>query len=136
MAELKDSIVRKPLKLYKGQAVAFDFDGVIHKYSKGWGDGSIYDEPNPKAIDLIKLLIAMSVPVFILSTRSPKQIAKWWNEHDFGVECELIPDDVFFWKDTTMIGVTNRKLPAQVYVDDRGYKYTGQGVEEFIRDFI
>ena len=33
--------------LKEGHAVAFDFDGVIHRYSKGWQDGSIYDEPFP-----------------------------------------------------------------------------------------
>ncbi len=32
------------------------------------------------------------------------------------------------------IGVTNRKLPAQMYIDDRAYKYNGQTVKEFILD--
>ena len=35
------------------KTIVFDFDGVIHKYSKGWQDGSIYDEPVEGIKDLI-----------------------------------------------------------------------------------
>lgn len=125
----------KELKLKEGQAVAFDFDGVIHKYSKGWQDGSIYDEYNGKVIDLILLLQLMNIPVFILSAREPKQIKDWWDKQGFTIPCDVVSDNCVFWNDTKTVGVTNKKLVAQVYVDDRAYKYTGQTPQNFLRDF-
>ena len=47
---------------------------------------------------------------------------------------EKIKDNETFWKDTKFIGVTNRKLPAQLYIADRAYKYTGQTVKQFMLD--
>ena len=34
--------------------LAIDFDGVIHKNSKGFFDGTVYDSPIAGAIDAIK----------------------------------------------------------------------------------
>ena len=122
--------------LKEGHAVAFDFDGVIHKYSKGWQDGSIYDEPNYNVIDIILLLMKSNIPVFILSTREPQQIKEWWDKYDFGIRTELLPDTIKFFNDITYVGITNKKLPAQIYVDDRAYRYTGQTATTFFSDFL
>lgn len=122
------------LKLETGKAVCFDFDGVIHKYSHGWQDGSIYDDYNKKALDLMLLLQKIGIPVFICSTREPCQIISWWNKQGFWADTIKIQDDITFWKDLNVIGVTNRKLSAQLYIDDRAYRYTGQTVKQFILD--
>lgn len=37
--------------------IAFDFDGVIHKYRKGWQDGSVYDSLNFNILCMIKELL-------------------------------------------------------------------------------
>ena len=125
----------RELKLKEGHAVAFDFDGVIHKYSKGWQDGSIYDDYNGKVLDLMLILQVMDIPVFILSTREPEQIKEWWDKQGFTMPCTIIPDDFKFWNNTKVVGITNKKLPAQVYIDDRAYKYDGQTPQDFLRDF-
>ena len=38
------------------KSISIDFDRVIHKYSEGWKDGTIYDEPVDGAIEAIKRL--------------------------------------------------------------------------------
>ena len=122
------------MMLEEGKAVAFDFDGVIHKYSKGWQDGSIYDEPNKDVLDLMLLLQLMKIPCVIISTRDPKQIKEWWDKQGIAIAAKPLSFETKFFNNCTYVGITNRKIPAQLYVDDRAYRYTGQTVQEFLTD--
>lgn len=121
--------------------IAIDFDGVIHKYSEGWKDGSIYDEPIEGALKAIHELMK-KYTVFIYSTRNPRQIVRWLNKQDnypfcgamaydlgHGYEARVIPFWKKFWNKEGVLGVTKRKLPAQVYIDDRALKFEGDWTE-------
>ena len=120
--------------LKKGHAVVFDFDGVIHKYTKGWLNGDIYDEPNEEVIKIIKTLMSNDIPCVIMSTRDPEQIKEWWNKQNIGIPAKVLDFNVMFHNNCHYIGITNRKVVAQLYIDDRGYKYTGQSMDTFFED--
>jgi hypothetical protein len=101
--------------------IAVDFDGVIHAYSKGWHDGSIYDGPVPGAIDALRLLMDTDA-VFIHTTRDAGQVATWLLNHGLPVRVGGDEGRVF-WNERGSLLVTNRKLPARVYIDDRALHF-------------
>lgn len=128
------------------KTIAVDFDGVIHKYSKGWHDGTIYDEPIEGCFEAIKELMDNGYSVFVFSTRKSKQIKKWlenkvyeseyiscglggdpedFSYPKYGFSTEIIKFWTKFWNKPYVLGITNKKLPAVAYIDDRAIKFEG-----------
>jgi hypothetical protein len=106
--------------------IAIDFDGVIHKYSEGWKDGSIYDEPVEDAFGTIYYLIDSGIAVYVHTSRKPWPIANWLNENHFKLPLilETMKARREFWNRTNALLITNRKLPASAYIDDRGIRFS------------
>ncbi|MFD0659726.1 hypothetical protein [Thermocatellispora tengchongensis] len=102
-------------------AIGVDFDGVIHAYRQGWKDGTIYDEPMPGALEGLRALMDHH-PVFIHTSRSPLPVAMWLRERGFIVDIDDVP--VKFWNERGRLLVTNRKIPAKAYLDDRAVRFT------------
>lgn len=94
------------------RTVAVDFDGVIHSYSSGWTGYEPKDDPEPGALGFILGLQAQGYEVVIMSARAHneegvKQTEEWLKRHGF-------PN----------LRVTNEKVTAVAYVDDRAVPYT------------
>ncbi|WP_405925453.1 hypothetical protein [Streptomyces sp. NBC_00035] len=99
--------------------IAVDFDGVIHAYRKGWQDGTIYDPPMPGALDGLRTLMAADA-VFIFTTRDISQVASWLLERGFSVR---VGHDGPFWNERGRLLITNQKLAATAYLDDRAVRF-------------
>jgi adenylylsulfate kinase len=92
--------------LDKRKTISIDFDGVIHKYSKGFqGMDNAYDPPMEGAIESIEKLYNEGYTLKILSSR-PKEVIYPWLEK-YGLSKYITE-------------VSNHKFPATVYIDDRG----------------
>lgn len=100
--------------------IAIDFDGVIHQYSRGWQDGTIYDPPMPGALEGLRTLMEQDA-IFIFTTRDISQVGSWLLEHGFSVR---LGHDGPFWNERGRLLVTNRKLAATAYLDDRAVRFT------------
>lgn len=91
------------------KVIAIDFDGVIHKYSKRWFNGSIYDEPVEGAVEAIKELTDLGYSIIIHTTRQPTREMMDWIHKYFG---EL------------PVKVIGTKPKAICYIDDRAIRFT------------
>lgn len=106
--------------------VSIDFDGVIHRYSKGWHDGTIYDEPMPGAIEGIKRLQERYAVVVLTSRGGLHDVAEWLKRRGVPAVFDPMtgPPHREFWDEQDLVFVTNRKLPAIAYVDDRAVVFS------------
>lgn len=102
------------------KSIVFDFDGVIHKYSKGWQDGSIYDEP-VKGIKNVINELHKDYDIYVVTTRARElsgeyAVRNYLDKH--GIEYDA---------------VTSIKVPAMVYVDDRGLNFNPDDIDTLVK---
>lgn len=97
--------------------VMIDLDRTIHKYSKSWQDGSLYDDPIPGAKQVIDWLKSKGYEIVIFTTRASAENAKEHgqdvNEQIEGVENWLSNNEIYYDR------VTAEKLNADFYIDDK-----------------
>ncbi len=109
------------------KTIALDFDGVLHRYSRGWADGTIYDPPVEGAVQAVRTLLESydliihtcrvnDDPDVAFTEEQPlardQSIRQWLREWNF-------PEP---WCDTVEIFP---KPTAFLYVDDRGWRFEG-----------
>ncbi len=92
--------------------LCLDFDGVVHSYENGWGDGSIYGTPTAGFADWAKA----AAEHFLLVIHSSRlatpdglaQVAAWLKRFDLD------------W-----IATSVEKPPAFITIDDRSIRFDG-----------
>lgn len=117
----KKSILRtvypEMLLLFHEKRAMIDLDQTIHKYSKGWQDGVIYDDPFDGAIDVINWLKNNGYEIVIFTTRaSPSNAAEMGGDEKkeiAKVQAWLKSHNIYFDK------ITADKLSADFYIDDK-----------------
>jgi len=103
--------------------IGIDFDGVIHKCSKGYHDGTIYDDPIPGSLEAIKNISdRFTIVVYSAKARRDRPIVngktgteliwQWLEKHGFK---DYISE------------VTAEKPRAICYIDDRAINFKNWG---------
>jgi hypothetical protein len=119
--------------------LCLDFDGVIHRYSKGWQDGTIYDPItngfSDWAIEATKLF---KLVVYSSRSKTPegiREMMNWFKDQLSWMHCTddgLDKDDEIYMRfleaataSVLVLYFAHEKPPAFLTIDDRCIRFTG-----------
>jgi phosphoglycolate phosphatase-like HAD superfamily hydrolase len=107
------------------KTIAFDFDGVIAKYS---GFVSVHEiqEPNPEIIKTILTLKERGFKILVHSTRGDEFLKDYCEKFSIPVD--------YINRHPDKQGENPDKPVAYVYVDDRSICYKGENAEELVAE--
>ncbi len=99
--------------------IGIDFDGVIHANSKGYHDGTIYDDPMPGTKEaLSKLSLKYNIVIFTCKAKPDRVLVngktgteliwEWLEKHELA---------------NFVKSVTSEKPRAAFYIDDKAYRF-------------
>lgn len=91
------------------KTICVDFDGVLNEYN-GYEEGNL-GEPLSASKEFIRQL-RKKYKVVILTSRPKEQVIDWLNNNGF-----------------PSMEVTNRKIPAVAYIDDRAIQFNGSYIQ-------
>ena len=100
--------------------IAIDFDGVIHKNSKGYYDGTIYDEPVPGSFEALEE-ISKKYNIIVCTCKAKPD--RGLINGKTGIEM------VWSWLEKYNMAqfvnkVTSEKPRGVAYIDDKGYRFS------------
>ena len=107
------------LERQNAKVIAIDFDKVIHKNSKGFHDGTVYDEPVVGAKEALDFLSNFyEIIIFTCKARPDRPLIngktgkdliwEWLEKHEL---------------DQYIKAVTHNKPRAKFYIDDKGIRF-------------
>ena len=106
--------------------VLIDFDGPIHKYSKGFGNGKIYDEPAEGAKEFIDS-IKDDYEIVIFTARGSSEDRSGVTKTDIA---DYLDDYGIYFDD-----ISSEKTPAVAYIDDKAIEFKGDWDYEIWKKF-
>jgi hypothetical protein len=103
-----------------------DFDGVLSDYT-GWVSPFYTDPPLAGAREFIARCLSENFFIVIHTARDPDVVYKWLRRWDFpgkypDLQHPMLLEDEEEGYDLI---VSQRKRPCLVYIDDRGFRFTG-----------
>ena len=99
--------------------IGIDFDGVIHKNSKGFYDGTVYDDPvNGVAESLKEISKNYDIIVYSAKARKDRMLINEKTGKEL-IEEWLIKQDLMKY----VKEVTSEKPRAVCYIDDKGVEF-------------